>query len=283
METIAPDQQFNRIYVGSLDYNAKPADIEELLHESNLDDFEKIHLKVDPISGRNPGYCFVQFPSYELAAGALDQLAGKSLLGRNLKLGPCYPTGSSQQTSRASSDYRPASQRWGDRRGQNVDNAENQASYGSAAQFDRHKVNDGTRVRVEGLPDIADQDQNDAEIRDIFAGFDVVAIGKRAIPYSLRGTPGNHHHCYVDFGSKEEAQRAAKEADGKDFGDSILKVSVARPSNRYQGGQNRDQDSQAQPSGERGFGRGRQQGTDRAERNERGKTIMEASSWRRAA
>jgi len=197
METIAPDQQFNRIYVGSLDYNAKPADIEELLHESNLDDFEKIHLKVDPISGRNPGYCFVQFPSYELAAGALDQLAGKSLLGRNLKLGPCYPTGSSQQTSRASSDYRPASQRWGDRRGQNVDNAENQASYGSAAQFDRHKVNDGTRVRVgtlncssskkvtidfssfadylsiEGLPDIADQDQNDAEIRDIFAGFDV--------------------------------------------------------------------------------------------------------------
>lgn len=110
-----------------------------------------------------------------------------------------------------------------------------------------------------------------------------VAIGKRAIPYSLRGTPGSHHHCYVDFSSKEEAQKAVKEVDGKEFGDSTLKISIARPSNRYQGGQNRDQDSQAQPSGERGFGRGRQQGTDRAERNERGKTIMEASSWRRAA
>lgn len=148
METITPEQQFNRIYVGSLDYNAKPADIEGLLHESNLDDFEKIHIKVDPISGRNPGYCFVEFSSYELASGALDQLAGKSLLGRNLKLGPCYPTGSAHQTSRPPSDYRPASQRWGDWKGQNGDKAENQAPYGTAAHFDRHKVNDGTRVRV---------------------------------------------------------------------------------------------------------------------------------------
>ncbi|KAK4167223.1 hypothetical protein QBC43DRAFT_312367 [Cladorrhinum sp. PSN259] len=280
-------QEFSRIYVGSLDYFAKPTDVEDLLNETGLGDFEKVHLSVDPISGRNPGYCFVEFGAHELASQALDQLAGKALLGRTLKLGPCYPKGSSNaQSSRSSSDYRPAVQRsWG----RDGDNAESDGT-----QFDRHKVSDGTRVRVDGLPNLINQAENDEELRSIFTGFDVVAIGKRVIPYSLRGTPGNHHHCYVDFATKEEAQRASKELNGKEYGEGTLKTSIARPNNNNSH-RNRDRDqaegSQQENStgGGRGFGFGgdrrRQQGTsgtDRGERNDRGKTIMEASSWRRA-
>lgn len=44
---------FNRIYVGSLDYFAKPADVEELLVGAKLNSFQKIHISIDPISGRN--------------------------------------------------------------------------------------------------------------------------------------------------------------------------------------------------------------------------------------
>ncbi|KAK3990006.1 hypothetical protein QBC44DRAFT_77391 [Cladorrhinum sp. PSN332] len=287
--TIEPaPQDFSRIYVGSLDYFAKPTDVEDLLNETGLGDFEKIHLSVDPISGRNPGYCFVEFGDHGLATQALEQLAGKTLLGRTLKLGPCYPKGTTAQSSRAA-DYRPSFQRWGDWKGQgrDGDQVERDGPNAAVAHFDRHKTNDGTRVRVDGLPNMIDQAHNDEEIRSIFAGFDLVAIGKRVIPYSLRGVPGNHHHCYVDFSSKEEAQRASKELDGKEFGDGVLKTSIARPNNsqRHHQAQNRDQESQ-ENSGDRGFGRGsdrrRQQGTDRGERNDRGKTIMEASSWRRA-
>lgn len=84
---------FNRIYVGSLDYFAKPTDVEELLVRVNLNSFQKIHISIDPISGRNPGYCFVDFPSHQEAAYALEALAGQSILGRVVKLGPCVPKG----------------------------------------------------------------------------------------------------------------------------------------------------------------------------------------------
>ncbi|KAK4231132.1 hypothetical protein QBC38DRAFT_466906 [Podospora fimiseda] len=281
----AAPQDFSRIYVGSLDYFAKPTDVEGLLNETGLSDFEKIHLSIDPISGRNPGYCFVEFGAHGLAAQALDQLAGKTLLGRTLKLGPCYPKGTTAQSTRAAG-HRPTFQRWGDwKAGQGRDDNDREGPNAAIAHFDRHNPTDGTRVRVDGLPNMIDQASNDSEIRSIFAGYDLVAIGKRVIPYSLRGVPGNHHHCYVDFSSKEEAQRAIKDLDGTEFSGGVLKTSIARPNNRQQQHQQRgDQDGQEGGFGRGGSDRRRQQGnssSDRAERNERGKTIMEASSWRR--
>lgn len=36
-----------------------------------------------------------------------------------------------------------------------------------------------------------------------------VAIGKRITPHlSTRTKPGNHHYCFVDFGSQEDAEKA---------------------------------------------------------------------------
>ncbi|KAK0668053.1 hypothetical protein QBC41DRAFT_356879 [Cercophora samala] len=230
---------FQRIYVGSLDYFAKPADVEELLVGTNLDSFQKIHISIDPISGRNPGYCFVDFPSHQEAAHALEALAGRSVLGRVVKLGPC---------------------RWGDWKG----------SDDVQGQKDGYSNKESTRIRIDGLDKMVDQEHNDSEIRSFFAGFEVVAIGKRVIPYSLRSTPGNHHHCYVDLSSRQELDRAIKELNGSAMNGVPVRLSIAR----HGGGPNRYGQSQSPGGGSRiehktreGLGTGRD--------------IMQKGSWRR--
>ncbi|ATY66925.1 RNA recognition domain-containing [Cordyceps militaris] len=96
MEAVNPSQQqedvatSKRIYLGNLLYSVKPGTIEEMLHEGGFGNFEKIHISVDPVSGRNPGYCFVDFPDKASADLALETL-DVSIGGRPLKVRPCEP------------------------------------------------------------------------------------------------------------------------------------------------------------------------------------------------
>ena len=111
-----------RIYVGNLLYSIKPADVEDLMRQTGFDQsFEQLHISIDPVSGRNPGYCFVEFTTREEADRALEVLAGASLFNRAIKVGPCNPKSSSQRESRWNSsrgdDYKPTFQRWGDWKG----------------------------------------------------------------------------------------------------------------------------------------------------------------------
>lgn len=82
-----------RIYVGNLRYQAKPDDIEGLLKANELGTFESIHISIDPFTGRNPSYCFVEFSDRESADRAMSTLEGKLLLGREVKCRPCIPKG----------------------------------------------------------------------------------------------------------------------------------------------------------------------------------------------
>lgn len=53
-------------------------------------------------------------------------------------------------------------------------------------------------------------------------------MGKRITPHeSKRTTPGNHHYCFVDFESKEEASSAVEALNGKEIPGGQLKVSVS--------------------------------------------------------
>jgi len=74
-----------RIYIGNLRYQAKPEDIESLLIANDLSHFSNIHISIDPFTGRNPSYCFVEFPDAESAKTAMETLEGKELLGREGK------------------------------------------------------------------------------------------------------------------------------------------------------------------------------------------------------
>lgn len=55
-------------------------------------------------------------------------------------------------------------------------------------------------------------------------------MGKRITPREeVREIPGNHHYCFVDLATAEEAQRAIKELDGSPIPAGALKVSQAKP------------------------------------------------------
>ena len=54
------------------------------------------------------------------------------------------------------------------------------------------------------------------------------AIGKRITPHeSTRLKPGNHHYCFVDFKTREEANSAMKALNGRSVTGGRLKVSLA--------------------------------------------------------
>lgn len=147
--------------------------MENLLADSGFGNFEKVHMSIDAISNRNPGYCFVDFPDKASADRTLESLDA-SIGGRPLKVGPCEPKkgrpirwGRDESSPQSS----PQSQRW------QSNNEWGSSRGGGDYQRDRD-VNgqeapqgDGKRLYVGGLPAQDDIEANQAEISQIFAGF----------------------------------------------------------------------------------------------------------------
>ena len=68
-------QEGRRIYVGHIDYAVKIEDIYKLFSDHEFP-AEKVDMSVDPFTGRNPGYCFVEVRSAGRAARAIHDLDG---------------------------------------------------------------------------------------------------------------------------------------------------------------------------------------------------------------
>jgi RNA recognition motif-containing protein len=67
------------------------------------------------------------------------------------------------------------------------------------------------------------------------------AIGKRITPHESKKTlPGNHHYCFVDFDTKEEASLAVEKLNGKEIPGGQLKVSVSERVSQKPGGRQLD-------------------------------------------
>jgi RNA recognition motif-containing protein len=185
-----------RIYLGNLLYSVQPADVEDMLRQAGFaDSFEKLHISIDPVSGRNPGYCFAEFTTREEADRALEALPGASIFNRALKVGPCHPKTQSQSRSgwgagsrdgnrsdvRGGDDsggYNPTFQRWGDWKG----DKENSKAAGDAEQGPyaarRHldarsqRPTDKAQLYIGGLGMMTNQEQHDAEMQEILQGFE---------------------------------------------------------------------------------------------------------------
>ncbi|KAJ9138781.1 hypothetical protein NKR19_g7704 [Coniochaeta hoffmannii] len=236
-----------RIYLGNLLYSVKPEDVDAVLKEHNLGKYDKIHLSFDPISARNPGYCFVEFFHKDDADAALTALAGAELAGRPLKVGPCHakaPSSSQREAGGSGSgsgtprrDYSSPVSRWGDfKRERDPASPSRPQPEGNLAKAMNHyddvaaNGDRGRRLFVGGLTKMENQTQHQDEIRGYFAGYEVEAVGKRITPREeVREVPGNHHYCFVDLASAEDAQRAIKELDGTPIPAGTLKVSQAKP------------------------------------------------------
>ncbi|KAK4041438.1 hypothetical protein C8A01DRAFT_14811 [Parachaetomium inaequale] len=299
-----------RIYLGNLLYSVQPGDVEDLLRQAGFaDSFEKLHISIDPVSGRNPGYCFAEFTTREEADRALEALPGASIFNRALKVGPCHPKTQSQSRwgggnrdgnrdirGEDSGGYNPTFQRWGDWKGDNSRAARDaeQGPYAAARHLDgrSQRATDKAQLYIGGLGMMTSQEQHDAEMQEILQGFEYVAIGKRITPRAeTRSTPGNYHYCFVDFSTAQEAERALNELNGKPVEGGNLRVSLPRSKGPAfeQGGTNHGWSRQS-PSGRRpqevAGGQEGQEGQERPERREpteKQRTIMTSNNWRSGA
>jgi RNA recognition motif-containing protein len=171
-----------RIYLGNLLYSVQPGDVEDLLRQVGFEQsFEKLHISIDPISGRNPGYCFAEFISKEEADRALDVLPGNSIMNRSVKVGPCNPKTSPQSRNgagRADSGYTPTFNRWGDWKGDDSKarrDAE-QGPYGAIRHLDNKSRRGGpekAQLYIGGLGMMTSQPQHDAEMQELLNGFEL--------------------------------------------------------------------------------------------------------------
>ncbi|KAF4457966.1 rna recognition protein [Fusarium austroafricanum] len=218
---------------GNLPYEAKPFEVEEVLAQNGFDSLDKIHISIDPVSARNPGYCFVDFHDRVTAERALSSL-NATIYGRTLKVGPCEP-----KKLRERRGFRDEGRRWGDwstksgdagnTNGHTDGRGEQKGPNWALDHFeDVVRDHSGRRLYVGGLDKMIDQAQHQDELAQIFSGFKPTAIGKRITPHESKKTqPGNHHYCFVDFETKEEAISAVGALNGKEVPGGQLKVSVS--------------------------------------------------------
>lgn len=78
-----------RLYVGNLSYALKSPDLEEVFRQVG----EVISVKVitDMETGRSKGFAFVEMANDELGAQAIEQLNGKEVGGRALRVTEANP------------------------------------------------------------------------------------------------------------------------------------------------------------------------------------------------
>lgn len=79
-----------RIYVGNLPYMVKEDDVSKLFLDDGYD-VKRTVISIDPFTGRNPSYCFIELQTKEQADRAMQHLSGKDFFRRPLKVNPCFP------------------------------------------------------------------------------------------------------------------------------------------------------------------------------------------------
>lgn len=165
------------LLTGNLPYEVKPFEVEEILAKEGFSSLDKIHISIDPVSARNPGYCFVDFKDRETAERALSSLSAV-VYGRTLKVGPCEP----KKPRRGFRDEGSTSRRWGDWNvrpseggvpiGKVNGTGEEKGPYWAIDHFEDVVRNPGgRRLYVGGLGKMVDQAQHQEELSQIFSGF----------------------------------------------------------------------------------------------------------------
>ena len=135
-------------------------------------------MSIDPFSGRNPSYCFVELATKEEADRAILEMNGKECLRRPIKVGPGVarsrnkrPQPESDRLSNVSrDDARPAFDRW-----VRDDAPEHWEGYSEQ----------GRRLFVGGLPPMPDHHTVNVDVRKLFIGYTVCVLSSvLAVPLS---------------------------------------------------------------------------------------------------
>ncbi|EME38616.1 hypothetical protein DOTSEDRAFT_75395 [Dothistroma septosporum NZE10] len=200
-----------RMYVGNLPYVAQKHDIEQLFDHNNIT-IKKIDMSIDPFTGRNPSYCFVDFYDHETAERAMITMQGQNIRGRPIKI--------NLKTERKHGGGQRPETRTYDQGWEPRDLPSRDADPATAYAFDRWNRDDAQshwiapleerrRLRIGGLPRIPNQDSLYIEMRELFVDYNVEAVSKLISPHhSEQSTQGSHYSCFVDVATEIEAKNA---------------------------------------------------------------------------
>ncbi|KAJ5736506.1 uncharacterized protein N7483_001631 [Penicillium malachiteum] len=200
-----------RLYVGNMPYTAKLEDVQAIFTAAQFP-IERIDIAIDPFTGRNPSYCFVDLNTKEDAERAMIDLDGKDLLGRPVKIKPGVAKSSAERASEQQQQQQRSPfglDRWRRPEGE------------SPIKFNINPTNSinsdaSQRVYVGGLPRVAEPEVVEAHIKAFFQGYKVEKVSKLFTPHpAKRFDPGEHYYLFVDLSSVEEAQRAMDTLNGK--------------------------------------------------------------------
>ncbi len=78
-----------RLYVGNLSYSLKSEDLEQVFRK--VGDVVSVKVVTEMETGRSKGFAFVEMASEDLAAQAIEQLNGKDVGGRALRVTEANP------------------------------------------------------------------------------------------------------------------------------------------------------------------------------------------------
>ncbi len=210
-------------------------------------DCENIHISIDPISGRNPGYCFVNFREADAASRALSSLQGTAIRGRPVKVGPCEPKAPATEPPGESGKHESVFQRWGNWSPPNeMDGSAATSSPGRSGpqqgphsalehfeNVDPYQGSGGQRLYVGGLGKMINQAQNDKEIRELFADFSPWVVDSPLL--SLRPWPTAKTTLASSQVVHRQANHGAREHQG-DAGQSQLLLRRLRDDSRGERG-----------------------------------------------
>ncbi|KAJ5661477.1 uncharacterized protein N7477_009093 [Penicillium maclennaniae] len=197
-----------RLYVGNMPYTAKTEDVEALFTAAQYS-VERIDIAIDPFTGRNPSYCFVDLQTKEAAERAMIELDGRDMQGRAVRVKPGVTKSASERTD----------DRSGERTGEQSRGASNNiinARWRSPATAVTPPPDSSQRVYVGGLPRVAEQETVESNMKNFFSEFRVEAISKLFAPHpAKRFDPGDHYYLFVELDTAEEAQRAMDTLNGQ--------------------------------------------------------------------
>ncbi|KAL9051922.1 MAG: hypothetical protein Q9162_005706 [Coniocarpon cinnabarinum] len=232
-----------RLYIGSIPYAAQPQDIYDLFALAGIP-VTNLDMSIDPFTGRNPGYVFVNVPDQRSYDTAMQCLPGNAVRGRLIKVNAACERKTIRhagEEARVRSYDRPV--------GRNVrgilageSDSGPSAFHGGSFAFNRwargqgespgrweNPAQENRRLYVGSLPRLEPQSAaQDIIGNTIFSKFNVEAISKMISPHkSTWDKGGNHYYAFVDLPSEEAAQAAVRTLDGMRTTWGFVRVKVA--------------------------------------------------------
>lgn len=233
-----------RLYVGNLLYSAQKDDILQFFNENGFN-VANISMSIDPETGRNPSYCFVDFENPEDASRAMGELNGRDVLGRTVRISPGVAR--RQQNSEGSEGARQYSspRGYGDRQQDGGKPAFERAGWSRDGQprpsFQDRNSNQESQGPVKrlyfgNLPAIDSASDVEQAIHTLIdpLNIEITNISNLRAPHESKAAePGDHHYCFVDIARPEDVDAVIEALDGKPApwsqdGSSTLRVNKAR-------------------------------------------------------